>query len=301
MLENLYFWKNKSNPLSIALIIGAVLIIIALGGAGGWYYFVKIPADQRVAEAEQAVAEKKKNITTIKDFYTKSLSGASIDKTIEVLSEIHKSLVPIRSVLNMDWMSYRCDTKKCSVQFKFNNGEILTQPELVFGGKSYKPMVPIMKKGQRNKAKFDLEYANIDSGLNGNKILEAYKANRKGLGLYSCNELMGYINTYNSYIRTKPGSGGKDNPEMLVVKTTPKSTVLDLEKKLSGSVKSYSMLIGAWEMSVNSKSNTVGNEFDELSLQVLLYKQAYKDAFLINKIETQNNGIKVSGGMICKG
>lgn len=301
MLENLYFWKNKSNPLTIALIIGVVLIVLALGGAGAWYYFIKIPADQKMAEEEQAVAEKKKNIASVKDFYAKSLSGASIDKTIEVLSELHKSLIPIMDVLNMDSTSYHCDNTKCSVQFKFNSGEILTQPELVFWGKTYKPMVPIMKKGQKSKAKFDLEYANIDSKMNGNKVLDAYKAGAKDLGLYSCNELMGYINTYNSYVSAKFGSAGKDNPEMLVVKKAPNSTVLDLEKKLTGSIKKYSMLTGTWEMSVSSTSTALGNEFDELGLQVLLYKQAYKDAFLINKIETLNNGIKVSGGMICKG
>ncbi|MEZ6876910.1 hypothetical protein [Enterobacter sp. KBR-315C3_2022] len=302
MLENVYFWKNKNGgggALNIIIIALVLIVLCAAGGGGGWYYFVKIPADQQAEQKQREIQERQSNIASVKDYYAKSLSGADFDKAIAVLGEIRKGIYPIDSLMSLESRSFSCDNKKCNLNLKLDKDALLTQPELIFWDKPYKASVPIAKKGKNEK--YDLEYSNLDSKMTGSKILAAYKSGSKDLGLYSCNDIMSYVNTYNSLVKRGKGGSSKNTDEMLVIKSAPNSKVADLEKTLVGSVKRYDMLSGSWEMTTQSSSSHVLDMMNELNLQTLLYKQAYKDAFLVNKIETLKNGIKVSGGLVCKG
>ncbi|WP_320731086.1 hypothetical protein [Enterobacter sichuanensis] len=84
----------------------------------------------------------------------------------------------------------------------------------------------------------------------------------------------------------------------VIFKSLPKSSVSDLEKRLAGQVKPYNMLFSEWSMEITRGDS---NEEDEIILlQAFLYKQAYRDAFLIRKIESIKDGMKVSGGLVCK-
>lgn len=302
MLDNLYFWKNNNGgggAFGIITIAVVLFVLCAAGGGGGWYYFVKMPADQLAEQKQREIQEKQTDIASIKDYYEKSFSGADFNTVITVLSELRKSAYPISMLLGIESRDVFCDNRKCNMHFKLDKDAILTQPEIIFWGKPYKASVPIAKKGKKDK--FDLEYSNLDSKMNGNKLLAAYKSGKKDLGLYSCNEVMSYVNTYNSLIKSRHGGTSKNNDGLLIVKNAPKSKVADLEKKLMGSVKRYDMLSGTWEITTQSRSSGALNEVGELSIQALLYKQSYKDAFLVNKIESLKNGMKISGGLVCKG
>ncbi|KJN31446.1 hypothetical protein [Enterobacter sichuanensis] len=177
--------------------------------------------------------------------------------------------------------------------FELEPERILTQPELIFFGKRYMASFP-MQKGKVKTDVISLEYNSMGVKDLENDLLKAYKKEKK-LTLHACNEVISYIETYNSALE-KEERKSKDGE--IIFKSLPKSSVSDLEKRLAGQVKPYNMLFSEWSMEITRGTS---NEEDEIILlQTFLYKQAYRDAFLIRKIESIKDGMKVSGGLVCK-
>ncbi|VEA59292.1 CfcF putative [Salmonella enterica subsp. salamae] len=303
MLDSLYFWKNKGGGTSGYRFLPYIIILFVLcaGGAGAWYYFVILPEQKAREEAlarQQAAAQKMKNdIASVNDFYAKSLEGAGIKETIRFLSEIRISSQKL-SVLNLESEAFKCNTKSCSFSYEFRPGNVLILPQKIFWGKNYNASVPAAKgKGKgKSKSASDFEYKNIESRLNINDIQKNYK-NKKFLNLPPCGELVSYILTYNSFVKSKAPKSNSNN-DKIVIKKMPGSSVKDLESQLVGKVKAYGLMAGSWELTVNNKSDLIAESI--MDLQLVLYKQAYRDAFIVKGIETSKKGIKVSGGLVCK-
>ena len=308
MLENIYFWKNKNGGSSgkkMLLTLFAILVLLGAGGAGAWYYFVTLPAQKAEEEAKerqrQAVKKLHDDIASVKDFYAKSLEGASFEQAINVITEMRRSLNDF-DILKIKGESYACDTKVCTFDYTYMPGTLLTLPKKTFWGKEYSASVPDSNAKGKNKGKnkSDFVYKGIESKLNNNKLQALYKA-KKDLSLYPCEDVVSYILTYNSYVKSLHSNdkGGAKNSGELVIKGVPKSPVIKLESQLTGKVKGYGLMAGKWEMQLKGAGNQNVGE-SALDLQLMFYKQAYRDAFLINRIESTNNGIKVSGGLVCK-
>ncbi|WP_410741321.1 hypothetical protein [Citrobacter koseri] len=303
MLESLYFWKNKGGNMSgvkLLLILAVFLLLLCAGGAGGWYYFIKLPAQKAQEEAlarQRQAAEKLQNdISAVNAFYAKSLEGAALKQGIRLLAEIRSSRESL-SILAIKRESFKCDAKNCTFGYDYQPGELLILPQKTFWGKSYKASVTVSKKKDKSNKKSDFEYKGIESRLNGNTLQLLYKSKKK-LDLYPCDKVISYVLTYDSFVKnSRRDSKGKGTGE-IVIKGMPKSSVSDLESQLTGKVKAYGLMAGTWELELNGKSKRVDDS--TLNLQVMLYQQAYNDAFLIKRIESTNKGIKVSGGLVCK-
>lgn len=303
MLNNLYFWKNKSGGITRRSFLSKMIIallILLIAGVGSWYYFVMLPAqvahEESIARQQQAAQKMQSDIANVENFYTKSLEGASIDRTIDFLSELRVSEYPF-TILNFKSVSFKCDTKTCSFGYHYDKGELLVLPVKILWGKGYPASVPGGKgKGKDN---VDFEYKKIESKLNGNTLLKSYKS-KKTLPLKPCDEVISYILTYNSFVKSVTAmskeNSSKENA-IIVIKSMPKSSVITLESQLPGKVKAHGLMAGTWEL--NLKGSHLFNE-TILNMQVLLFKQAFRDAFLIKRIESTNSGMKVSGGLICK-
>lgn len=305
MLESLYFWKSKNggNPVKKMLLIALVsILVLSAGGAGAWYYFIKLPADKAAEEAlirqRQAAEKLKSDITSVTSFYEKSLEGATMIKAINLINEVHNSSLYFVD-LGVESEAFDCDTKKCRFSYVDRLGTILTLPEKTFWGKAYKASVNIKddkKKGKgKDKDKSDFGYDGIESKLNGNPLETAYKR-KEPLALYPCDEVLSYILTYNSFLRSMSGNKKKNVDGEIVIKKMPNSSVTALEKQLSHKVKAYGLMAGAWELELKIEAVSEST----LNLQLVLFKQAYRDAFLIKRIESEQKGIKVSGGLVCK-
>lgn len=296
MLEGLYFWKTKNGTTSVMHIVTFLLVaslLLSGAGAGYWYYFIKLPTDEQLAQqkAEQKI---RSDINAVHDWYGKSFEGFSINSGIRILKEIHHTLVPLKMIYFPAKIgSFVCTVKTCNMGFEMDPESVLTQPELTFFGKRYTASFP-MQKGKEKQNVISLEYNNMKVNDPENDLLKAYKKDR-ALTLHSCNKVISYIKAYNSALEKDER---KSTSGEIIFKSLPKSSVSDLEKKLAGRVKSNNMLSSEWSMEV-TRSNSTTIE-DVILLQVFLYKQAYRDAFLIRKIETIKDGIKVSGGLVCK-
>lgn len=299
MLEKLYFWKGGGSGVSLTLrILLALLIVILLvcgGGAAYWYYYIKVPADEAHVRQQQAADQLKADINAVKNWYEKALEGGSIDFGITLLDELHRAYLPLRRLnMRMKSASYSCTLKMCQTTIMLDTGVIVTQPEIEFFGKKYQASFPL-KKGKGNSGKnAELLYGDMKVESSKNKLLDNYKKGKE-LSLYACNDIVSYIESYNSVLSANKwnNTGG-----VIVYKKLPSSSVSDKARKLAGQVKSYDMLSAEWSMEINSDNRWDGK--NEISAQIALYKQAYREAFLIRKIETIKNGIKVSGGFVCK-
>lgn len=297
MLSGLYFWKGKSGTPSMKKVILFVFVIIVLlAGAftGYWYYFIKLPADALQIQQEQAAQKRLTEMTSVKDWYTKSLEGGSIDFAIDLLSEYHRNLLRLISIsMPIKEASYTCTMKSCHIGLTLESGHVLTQPELTFIGNTYAASFPI-SKGKVQTDISALEYNNMTIPKAENNMLAAFRENKK-IELYNCNEVISYVKAYNSILHT--GKGKTPNGS-IVFKTLPKSSVIDLEKNVSGQIKTYGMLFSEWSMEFVEPDQQKARS--DILMQAALYKQAYRNAFLIRKIETIKDGIKVSGGLVCK-
>lgn len=301
MLEKLYFWKGNGGAGSVffRLIMVLLVVVVLLSGGGGayWYYYIKVPADEALAQQQQAADKIKADIAAVKKWYEKSLDGGDINFGIQLLDEIHRAYLPLRLLkLQAKDTRYTCTLKSCQITLTLESGVIVTQPEIHFFGQSYRPIFPI-KKGKNNDGKNPvLMYNDLKIKSSANPLLTAYKKG-KPLSLYACDDVISYIKAYNS---ARSNGNGKGTTGEIIYKSLPASPVAETAKRLSGQVKSYDMLAGEWSMELKNKGDIGIRVVGEISAQVALYKQAYREAFLIRKIETIKDGIKVSGGLVCK-
>ncbi|MCM7589154.1 hypothetical protein M8S10_10030 [Enterobacter chuandaensis] len=303
MLEGMYFWKDKNGTVSkLKLILGILLILILVigGGAGAWYYFVKLPEakakEEAIARQQQAAQKLRDDIEKVKGFYASSLAGGGIDETVLLLDEIKKSDKTL-DMIPLDKYAFTCDSKACKFSYAFTKGTVWALPKKSFWGKWYKPTVITKAKGKSSaKNKMDFQFDKVESRLNKNNYLQAY-SQKKPLELNACSDVVSYIMTFNSLVKSQ-SKNSKDIGQ-IVIKKMPGSSISDLESTLSGKVKAYGMQVGKWELEIKKGDNVLSSD-DMTNMQLLLYKQAYRDAFIVNKLETKDKGLKVSGGLVCK-
>lgn len=304
MLDSLYFWKNKGGGRSSSktlLIIVLLLLLIGGSAAGAWYYFIILPEQKAREEALErqhaAVLKLQSDISAVNTFYAKSLEGASIKQSIRFLTEANISFQRL-NIFRIESETFVCDIKNCSFSYKYHEGEVLTLPQKVFWDKTYQASVPMKKGKEQNKNQDDFGYKDIESKLNDNPLQTLYKS-KKPLSLYPCQNVVSYILTYNSFVKSSTiDDRGQKGTGEIVMKTMPVSSVSNLEPQLIGKVKAYGLMAGTWEIELANKELNISE--NTMNLQVMLLKQAYRDAFLIKRIETTNKGLKVSGGLVCK-
>lgn len=303
MLEGMYFWKDKNGTVSrMKLVLGFLLIaILILGGcAGGWYYFVMLPEakakEEAIARQQQAAQKLRDDTKSIEKFYTSSLVGGGIDETVLLLDEVKRNNEKLR-IIPLEKYAFGCDPKTCKFSYALKKGALWILPQMTFWDKTYNPTaVATGKKKSGSKDKMDFQYDNIESRLNENKYLEEYES-KKPLELYPCSDVVSYIMPFNSMVKGRGGS--KKEIGQIVIKKMPTSSVNDLESTLSGKVKVYGLQAGKWELEINKDESSLSID-DMTNMQLLLYKQAYRDAFIVNKVETKDKGLIVSGGLVCK-
>lgn len=298
MLEKLYFWKSGGGGMStlsrILVIFLIAMLLLCAGGGTYWYYYIKLPADESLAQQQQAADALKADIASVRRWYEEALEGADINAGIHIIDELYRAEMPLRVLrLRIKGKTYSCTLKACQLTLEFEPGAIVTQPEINFSGKRYQPSFPIQKGKNSTGKTTELIYTNMVIKGGNNSLLSAYKKS-KPLDLYACDEIISYIKTYNSMLSA---GAGKSVGGEIVYKTLPASSITEKAKRLSGQVKSYDMLSADWTMELKGNEN---NKVTEIDAQMALYKQAYREAFLIRKIETLKNGIKVSGGLVCK-
>lgn len=296
MLDKLYFWKGggtgggRSSAMSLLLII-LVLLILMGGSAGGyWYYYIYTPEQKQKAEQEALIAKRKADISSVNTFYEKTLDGITIPQAISLFNEIDRGMLPVWIAKIGNKVGFSCDTKKCNFNFELEEGVVATYPTLTFWDKAYKPSPFLPKRG---KVAFGFQYTNVAVKLESNEFIKAYKV-KKTIELFPCGEIISYITAYNSYLGKTPPKGG-----LITLKNFPATTVEELEKKLGSQVYAFGMKGATWEIEVKGKQN---NDLSSTltDVQALLYKQPYRSAFLIRKIDSSDKGLKVSGGLVCK-
>lgn len=301
MLEKIYFWKVRrgySTPIVASAVIVCVLVMLAGGAWAWWYYGIKVPADKKHLAHQQALRKQQADLAAITSFYKKSLSGADITQVINVLGEIRYNTVALSALgIAIENRNFVCDTKSCALGFKIQSNAILILPVIAFFGKNYAASVPVRREEDRAPIN-DFEYTRLALPLAENKLLNQWRS-KKTLSLYSCNEIISYINSYNSLLNiAKRDKAQRDG--MIFFKSYPSSSVKDKEKQLAGHLKFRGLMSANWEMQVSDDSAFFFSRAPEINAQVALYKQAYRDAFLIKKVESNDKGIKISGGLVCK-
>lgn len=301
MLDKLYFWKGGGNGslsssggggrsgLNLLLIILVLLGLMAAGAGGYWYYYIYTPEKERQAEQEAVIAQIKADISSVNSFYQTALDGISIPQTISLFEEINRGIFPLRLAFIGDKFGYTCDTSKCNFSMQLDEGNIATYPVVNMWGKDYKASAFLPKKGQ---AGYGFQYTNVSIKREPNEFLNAYKA-KKPVELFPCREIISYITSYNSFLGKKPPMGGA-----VKLMKNPATTVQELEKKLGAQAFSFGLLSGAWEIEVKGDESSADSAM--INMLITLYKQPYRSAFLIRKIDSTDKGIKVSGGLVCK-
>ncbi|WAH54304.1 hypothetical protein LMA04_09945 [Pseudescherichia vulneris] len=301
MLEKIYFWKVRRGynvPVTATAAIVASLFIIAIGAFAWWYYGVNVPAHEKRVAQQQALRKKQADLVAIASFYKKSLAGEDILQAINVLGEIRQNTLTLSALgVAIKKRNFICDTKACAVGFKIEQGTILTLPVINFFGQPYPASVPIRRDKERAPAN-DFEYSRLALPVTKNNLFRQW-SRKQALSLHSCNEIITYVNTYNSLLstekRNKPQRDG-----IILFKSYPASAVKDKEAALAGHLSFRGLMSASWEMQIGNGSDRFSASAPEIDAQLALYKQAYRDAFLIKKIESNDKGIRISGGLVCK-
>lgn len=301
MLEKIYFWKVKRGynaPITVTAAIAVSLFIIIIGAFAWWYYGIKAPADEKRAVQQQALRKKKTDLAAIASFYKKSLTGLDIHQTINVLGEIRQNTSTLSAMgVAIKNRRFICDTKSCAVGFNIQQGTILTLPAINFFGKMYSASVPVRREKDRIPAN-DFEYSRLALPVTENKLFNQW-GRKQALSLHSCNEIIAYVNTYNSLLN-KEKTNKAQHDGTILFKSYPASAVKDKEAALAGHFSFRGLLSASWEMQIGNGNDRFSAGTAEINAQLALYKQAYRDAFLIKKIESNDKGIKISGGLVCK-
>lgn len=301
MLEKIYFWKVRrgyDKPIVLTVVIAVGLLMIICGACVWWYYGIKVPADQKHASQQLALRKQQADLAAIASFYKKSLAGADISQVVPVLGEIrHNTLTLFAMGVAIKNRRFFCDAKSCALGFKIEPNAILTLPVIVFFGENYSASIPVRREKDRAPAN-DFEYPRLALPFKGNELLDQW-TKKKTLSLHSCNEIISYANSYNSLLTTVKGNKAQRDG-MFIFKSYPTSSVKEQEKALSSHLKFRGLMSATWEMQIDDDSSSFFTHVAEINAQIALYKQAYRDAFLIRKIESNDKGIKISGGLVCK-
>ena len=279
MIKGLKLRKNSrpvSRRIKAGIAIGVLLLLIA-GGIAGWYFFAYEPAQQRDEIKRREAQQLANDISTVDKFYLSNLSGGSISKFTTLAAEISKSQ-RILSDFNYVNEVYTCDAKNCSFSYQLKKGSVFTLAQKIFFDEVY----------TANFSDTSIDFTGIKSGLDDNPILSAYKS-KKDIYPPSCGDVLNYLYSYNSV---------SDPREIVKIVSPPGSAVQAIENKIAakGRGKNYGINVLSWEMEIPKQSK---NYMALLYTASLLERQAFRDAFIIQKIDSVKDN-KITGVMVCK-
>ncbi|MFK3662597.1 hypothetical protein ACI2I2_19125 [Scandinavium sp. NPDC088450] len=284
MIKRLQLRTNR-RPASPGSKIGwvvAILFIVLISCAGGWYYFVYTPAQEKAKALHQEQEQLAKDIKAIDAFYLKELSGGSVQRFTELANEIVESSIILQKFNYVDEV-FTCTAENCVFSYKLGEGGVFNVAQKIFWGEVYTV----------NYSDSTYDFTGIKSRLDSNPVLTAYK-NKQNAKVYPCGDLLSYVYSYNSaFIHEMP----------LTIKSPPSSSILALEEKIvnKGKLKLVGLSFIPWEVKLSSVENTSASfgYINILYLASFFERQAYKDAFIIKKIDTakENN---ITGVMVCK-
>ncbi len=300
MRERVYFWKRKNGynapPAAIAGIIVTLLVLIG-GSFAWWHYGIKIPEEKRRLH-QLAIRKQQADLTAVASFYKKSLAGMDIPQAINALAEIRRNTLTMAALgLAIKNERFVCDALSCTLGFTLRPESILTLPVINFFNNKYAASLPI--RGEKESEPLnDFEYTRLALPYKESRLLKEWQT-KKSLKLYSCGDIISYVNTYNGLLKGAKGKKRLSNG-VINYKSYPASAVKNREKALAGQLKVQGLMSATWEMQINGEDRAFYARAPEINAQIALYKQAYQDAFLIRKIESDDKGIKISGGLVCK-
>jgi len=279
MIKGLRLKKNAKPPSKkmIAGVVFSVFILVAAFIGAGWYYFIYQPA-LAVAEAKRLENEKlQHDIKAVDTFYLSSLTGGGIPQFVMLLTEIVNSYELIKKFSYIK-ENYTCNAKGCTFNYQLDKNGTFLVIDKIFWGETYKSS--FSDKG--------FDFKNLKSGLDKNNLLTAYKANRKiTVGL--CNDVLSYLYSYNSIVSAD---------WRIIVESAKESKVATLEKTLSkgGKIKFHGLNFIKWSMKYPKMEPDDDRKL--LYLASLFDRQAYKESFIIQKIDTFKEK-KISGVIVC--
>ncbi|MBU9849077.1 hypothetical protein [Rahnella aceris] len=279
MIKKLKLQKNSlpgSKNIKTGIVIAVVLLLI-LAGVAGWYFLAYKPA-QILGEVKRKEAQQLANdIKKVEAFYLKTLSGGSISGFTKLAGEIVQSYGQL-SAVNYVNEAFTCSAENCSFSYQLNTNGVFNIAQKVFFGESY----------TANFSEKSIDFTGIKSGMDNNPLLTAYKKKEK-ISPPPCGDLLNYIYSYNSVAASD---------EALKIVSPPGSEVFSLEEKLAktGKLKYYGINSIQWELKLPELNS---NYTAILHTASILEKQAYKDDFIIKKIDNIKDK-KITGVMICK-
>lgn len=279
MIKKLKLQKNSlpgSKNIKTGIVIAVVLLLI-LAGVAGWYFLAYKPA-QILGEVKRKEAQQLANdIKKVEAFYLKTLSGGSISGFTKLAGEIVQSYGQL-SAVNYVNEAFTCSAKNCSFSYQLNTNGVFNIAQKVFFGEIY----------TANFSEKSIDFTGIKSGMDNNPLLTAYNKKEK-ISPPPCGDLLNYIYSYNSVAASD---------EALKIVSPPGSEVFSLEEKLAktGKLKYYGINSIQWELKLPELNS---NYTAILHTASILEKQAYKDDFIINKIDNIKDK-KITGVMICK-
>lgn len=279
MIKGLKLQKN-SQPLSrnikVAIAVVVLLLLVA-GGVTVWYFYAYKPAQVKEDVRRREEQQLANDIKTVEKYYLKSLTGGSITQFTKLASEISKSQ-NILAEFNYTNETFVCDPQSCSFSYQLNKGNVFNIAQKNFWGENY---TAIFSDDAVN-------FSGIQSGLSDNPLLSAYK-NKADITAPFCGDLLNYLYSYNSI------SGIQ---QTLKIVSLPGSPVQTNENKIAkkGRGKYYGLNTMNWEMEIPKTSK---NGIDVLYVASILERQAFRDAFIIQKIDSVKDN-KISGVMVCK-
>lgn len=279
MIKKLKLQKNSlpgSKNIKTGIVIAVVLLLI-LAGVAGWYFLAYKPA-QILGEVKRKEAQQLANdIKKVEAFYLKTLSGGSISGFTKLAGEIVQSYGQL-SAVNYVNEAFTCSAENCSFSYQLNTNGVFNIAQKVFFGEIY----------TANFSEKSIDFTGIKSGMDNNPLLTAYKKKEK-ISPPPCGDLLNYIYSYNSVAASD---------EALKIVSPPGSEVFSLEEKLAktGKLKYYGINSIQWELKLPELNS---NYTAILHTASILEKQAYKDDFIIKKIDNIKDK-KITGVMICK-
>jgi len=220
-----------------------------------------------------------RDIKEVDDFYLTSLSGGSIQSLISLLTEIVASY-KLLNKFSYTNETFVCDSRTCSFNYQLGKNGTFSVIQKRFWGESY----------SSNFSTKGFDFTGIKSGLNNNDVLVQYKKkNNNGLK-YPCGDVLSYIYSWNT-IMAREWEIKIDSP--------PSSKVLAKEKALAlkGRATLFKFNFIKWSMKfpkLDPKDNS-----KLLYLASLFGRQAYSDAFIVQKIDSVK-AKKISGVIVCK-
>ncbi|MCR8999754.1 hypothetical protein [Rahnella perminowiae] len=278
MIKKLKLRKNtlpvsKNTKLGIA---AATLVLLIAAGFAGWYYLVYLPDQELKAKKVREQTQLAADVKVVDAFYLKALTGGSISAFTKLAVEITNSYSKLYD-MNYTNETFSCDAQKCAFSYQLSKGAIFSVAQKIFWGKTY----------NANFSENTFDFTEVKSGLSENPLLNAYKRKQE-ISPPACSNALNYIYSYNS---------ATGSEQALKITALPGAAVIATEKKISqrGKAKYYGLNVISWEMSLPKPLHYL----DILNIASVLERHAFKDAFIIQKVDSSKEN-KITGVMVCR-